>query len=459
MTTLALSPELAARITDAVTRWELTAYATGPANRPAAEEGVRAAYRQAGLPEPEQIIWFASPAQAAVAATVLAGDPETRAEARESNALPEALLELDAGAPVRDLVRTRPWERVRAEAAALLTPAAWAAACALVNADCWPRVNGLAGEIRRGIGRLAATPGSTSSEEARSAGRPRRPRPAEEDGGVGMLLRRTTLDAILGQHDAPWLAFFEAFGRMDDGTDDGTVGAGDGTGGTDDGTVGAGDGTGSAGGGTGSAGGGTGSTDGGAGGGADGGAGGGAVDLAPLDGLMRVAREAGWWWPFEHAVLICERPSELHLDDLGRLHRAVGPALAFPDGFALHAWRGMPVPPEFGAAMADLSVTRIREEDNAELRRVMLEHFGFDRYLQESGADLVHRDETGTLWRAPVADDEPLTMVEVVNSTPEPDGTSRTYFLRVPPWVTTARQGVAWTFGLSDEQYEPQVQT
>jgi hypothetical protein len=47
----------------------------------------------------------------------------------------------------------------------------------------------------------------------------------------------------------------------------------------------------------------------------------------------------------------------------------------------------------------------------------------------------------------------------VVNSTPEPDGTSRTYFLRVPPNIRTARAGVAWTFGLTEEEYHPLAQT
>ncbi|MEU8382472.1 DUF6745 domain-containing protein [Streptosporangium sp. NPDC048865] len=391
----ALSPELAASLAGAVTRWDPVAHATGPADRPAAEEGVRAAYRGAGLPEPGRIVWFASPAQAAVAAVVLAGSAEDRAAVQEAGTLPPGLFGLDPGAPVRELVRTGPWERVRAQALSLLPSAGWAAAWEVVGADLWPRVDRLAREIRRGVGRSAVTPEVTGSRAGRAGGGDG----SGEGDEVEALLRRATLDAVLGQHDAPWLAFFDALGE---GTE---------------------------------------------------------VDLTLLDGVMRVSRAAGWWWPFEHVVLICERPAELHRDDLGRLHRAVGPALAFPDGFALHAWHGMPVPAGFGAAMADLSGPRIREEPNAELRRAMLEHYGFDRYLKESGAEFVQRDDTGVLWRADFPDDESLVMVEVVNSTPEPDGTSRTYFLRVPPYVTTARQGVAWTFGLSAEQYEPQEQT
>jgi hypothetical protein len=90
---------------------------------------------------------------------------------------------------------------------------------------------------------------------------------------------------------------------------------------------------------------------------------------------------------------------------------------------------------------------------------VMLEHFGYDRYLTESGAEPVDRDEAGVLWRITLADDEPVVMVEVVNSTPEPDGTHRVYWLRVPPTTRTAREGVAWTFGLTAEEYQPERQT
>ncbi|MBI4094060.1 hypothetical protein HY417_03790 [Candidatus Kaiserbacteria bacterium] len=66
----------------------------------------------------------------------------------------------------------------------------------------------------------------------------------------------------------------------------------------------------------------------------------------------------------------------------------------------------------------------------------------------------------GTLWRI---DHLPtlgtVQVVEVVNGTAEPDGTYRHYFLRVPiegddgKPITSARDAVAWTYGLTGEQY------
>ncbi|GAA2750945.1 hypothetical protein GCM10010440_61270 [Kitasatospora cinereorecta] len=111
------------------------------------------------------------------------------------------------------------------------------------------------------------------------------------------------------------------------------------------------------------------------------------------------------------------------------------------------------------AGLVGLTPERIRAEENAELRRVMLEHYGFDRYLADSGAEPVHRDDTGVLWRVVLPDDEPVVMVEVVNATAEPDGTFRTYWLRVPPATRTARAGVAWTFGVGEQEYRPLQET
>jgi hypothetical protein len=62
-------------------------------------------------------------------------------------------------------------------------------------------------------------------------------------------------------------------------------------------------------------------------------------------------------------------------------------------------------------------------------------------------------------WGATTTTEEPVTYVEVVNSTPEPDGTRRTYFLRVPPTVQSAREAVAWTFALDGGAYRPTVES
>jgi hypothetical protein len=88
-----------------------------------------------------------------------------------------------------------------------------------------------------------------------------------------------------------------------------------------------------------------------------------------------------------------------------------------------------------------------------------MEAYGFDRYLRDAGATLAGRDRFGSLWRLDQPDDEPLVMVEVVNATPEPDGTRASYWLRVPPDIGSPHAAVAWTFGFSERTYRPLAET
>ena len=171
--------------------------------------------------------------------------------------------------------------------------------------------------------------------------------------------------------------------------------------------------------------------------------------------------------------MISERPTHLYCDPEHRLHNTEGMALQYPDGFGIWAINGVRVNERIVMQPHTLTVEEITDEPNAEIRRVMREQYGYDKYLAGVGAMQINtrdrfsgekeylRDlEWGKLWRAELpTEDEPLVMVEVINSTPEPDGTSKTYFLRVPPRFTTAHAAVAWTFELDSDTYQPIYQT
>jgi hypothetical protein len=89
-----------------------------------------------------------------------------------------------------------------------------------------------------------------------------------------------------------------------------------------------------------------------------------------------------------------------------------------------------------------------------------MERIGIEPFMKALGGAVVQQDDYGCLWRTERRiDGEPLVAVEVVNSTPEPDGSYRRYFLRVPPTVRTARGGLAWSFGLTRREYAPAVET
>ena len=72
--------------------------------------------------------------------------------------------------------------------------------------------------------------------------------------------------------------------------------------------------------------------------------------------------------------------------------------------------------------------------DNAEVRRVMIERYGEDRFIVDSGMQPIAHDETfGTLYVQPQDAGAPIAKIRVVNRSPEPDGTFRNYWLDINP--------------------------
>ncbi|MGC9666065.1 DUF6745 domain-containing protein [Planosporangium sp. 12N6] len=383
--------------------WLDAALLTGAADRDSAEAGVAAAYRAAGLAPPRRVVWLGSPFAGAVAAAVVANPANAARIADQPDAVGGGdgpRLAALARNAVHEVHRQgwRPGDAPGRPGRPRVRTRLWSDA----------RAAALDGFGADGWAQLSAAAGRRGWHLIMDlvAGR-LRSRLGDDlmmaggAAGWASAARTCLLDAVYGQHDAAWLATFTAGDRLRPQ----------------------------------------------------------AGMVAGLHGLAAVARSAGWWWPFADLVILTERPVVLERDNVGRLHRGEGAALGYPDGYGLHAWRGMPIPAELVDELPRLTVERIRVEANAEVRRVMLEHFGYERYLREAGATRRGEDEAGVLWQVWLPNDEPLVMVEVVNSTPEPDGTHRRYWLRVPPTTRTPREGVAWTFGLTAEEYAPLVQT
>ena len=176
------------------------------------------------------------------------------------------------------------------------------------------------------------------------------------------------------------------------------------------------------------------------------------IPLAEAAAAGLYAFALGW-----KSDLVALRRPRLRLDEEGRLHDWDGkPAVDWPGARGLYFWRGVEMPPGTGSDPKKATPGRIASWANAERRRVAIERMGIERFLQGLKASIVQQDDYGRLWRTErEIDGEPFVAVEVVNSTEEPDGSRRRYFLRVPPDVRTARRGVAWTFGLTRRAYAP----
>ena len=165
----------------------------------------------------------------------------------------------------------------------------------------------------------------------------------------------------------------------------------------------------------------------------------GAWEACAIEGGVRIVHE--------EFCIVSDRPEMLKVDDENRPHCADGPSHRWRDGWSLYHWHGTRIPPGHEyliLAPEQITVAAIEAEQNTELRRVMIERYGAVRYFVDSGATIVeelpadHRiiglRSARLLHKG--ADEGPPGLrffVDLLNSTPEPDGTVKRYLLRVDP--------------------------
>ena len=176
-----------------------------------------------------------------------------------------------------------------------------------------------------------------------------------------------------------------------------------------------------------------------------------------------LVRSCGWWWPREGVCVVSERPLALRTEQHGsafehRLHCATGPAVVYPDGWAVHVWHGTRVP---SWVIEDPTADRINAEFNVEVRRCAIEHLGWPAYIDQAGLRLLSRaPDPGNpgcelqLYNLPPQKwHRPTRLLLAVNGSVERDGTRRRYGLRVPADFDHPLDAAGWSYGLSGAQY------
>jgi hypothetical protein len=176
-----------------------------------------------------------------------------------------------------------------------------------------------------------------------------------------------------------------------------------------------------------------------------------------LLGLWAIAKSASWVVPHEHVCWIAERPDTLLADARGRLHCADGPALRYRDDWSVYAWKGVEVPAWMIEHPESIKPSKIGDTFNPILRNAMIDIVTPERFIASGEPSRVSKDDTGVLWRR-IWNHRGVTIgswcaVEVVNASPEPNGSHKKYVLRVPSHLRTAREAVAWTYGMTAKQY------
>jgi antitoxin component YwqK of YwqJK toxin-antitoxin module len=118
--------------------------------------------------------------------------------------------------------------------------------------------------------------------------------------------------------------------------------------------------------------------------------------------------------------------------------------------------RGVLANPEIQNLLSQIKTGEFQARDiikirNVAARRIILEEFGYERFLAQLEHEILDVDGDSELvridWRK---DEEPVYLVKV-----KCPSTGVFYALRVPPRMKTVKQSVAWTFGMKKNEYNP----
>ena len=162
----------------------------------------------------------------------------------------------------------------------------------------------------------------------------------------------------------------------------------------------------------------------------------------------------GWIFPFEKICFVCDRPRHLRFDSQNLLHAEGEPAIDFADGWKIYYYHGVRLPEKYGKFHPNQWQSQwLLTEENAELRRVLIQGIGYDRIIQELQAKQIDSWQEYALLQIDNADVEPICLLKMTCPS-----TGFIHALRVPPNLTSAREAIGWVnWDIDPEEFSVQT--
>ena len=151
---------------------------------------------------------------------------------------------------------------------------------------------------------------------------------------------------------------------------------------------------------------------------------------------------------FENIAIACEHPTVIKKDDRGRLHSENEAAIEWADGYAQYYIHGVAVTEKIIKTPELITIDEINNETNLEKQRIMINRFGTDRYLIESGSKLVDADLSSRKGaRALMQDNQGLKWLVCTDGS-----TDRVYYLAAPKESKTCKEAHEALCGFSEDR-------
>ncbi|MEG4145644.1 DUF6745 domain-containing protein [Microcoleus sp. Pol12B5] len=171
--------------------------------------------------------------------------------------------------------------------------------------------------------------------------------------------------------------------------------------------------------------------------------------------LLFFTTQCGWIFPYEKVCIVCDRPRILSFDSQHRLHAEGGPAIQFSDGYSIYSYHGVTLPEKYGKLHPhEWQSQWVLEEENAEIRRVLIQGIGYDRIARELAAVELDTWQEYTLLKIDTkVDVEPIYLLKMTCPS-----TGFIHALRVPPDINSAREAIKWVnWGVDYENFSVQT--
>ena len=163
----------------------------------------------------------------------------------------------------------------------------------------------------------------------------------------------------------------------------------------------------------------------------------------------------GWIFPFEKMCFVCDRPRHLRFDSHNRLHAEGKPAIEFADGWKFYYYHGLRLPEKYGKFHPTQWQSQwILAEENAGVRRVLIQAIGYVRICQELSAKQIDSwQEYALLQIDNTWDLEQIYLLKMTCPS-----TGLIHALRVPPNLTSAREAIRWVnWDIDPEEFSVQT--
>ena len=170
----------------------------------------------------------------------------------------------------------------------------------------------------------------------------------------------------------------------------------------------------------------------------------------------RFIKKVGYVFLVDHVCVYTNRPSEIHFNDQGEGHCEDGPYIKFRRGEKSNVYgiNGVVVPKHVVMEPEKIDLKMIDDEQNAEIKRIMIERMGIGKYLEVTKAEVIDGDMTFVsqqnddrhVPRALMKDREGRKFLVGTDGS-----TDRVYYMQVPEECETCKEASNALAGVDED--------